>query len=144
MVPRITLALASLVLVASGIGCGGGNGKPPAAEGQTSSASMLAWEQCVVPVTGDSSLRDLPPFPYRDPGPSGITVSGAAARRAGPIKNDPVMTLADALQAAQVPPNTPVVVWRCENGKMLALRMRPDAQLQVHDWVVAPDPASVY
>ncbi len=105
---------------------------------------MIAWERCLVPISGDSSLRDLPPFPYRDPGPNGITVTGAVARRSGPLNHDPAMALADALHAAQVPPNTPVVVWRCENGEMHALRMRSDATLKVHDWVVAPDPASMY
>lgn len=149
MAPRITLALVSAVTLATaiaGTGCASGTAKPPPADSQTasSSATMVAWERCLVSISGDSSLRDLPPFPYRDPGPSGITVSGPAARRSGSINNDPVMTLADALQAAQVPANTPVVVWRCEDGKMRALRMRPDAQLNVHDWVVAPDPTAVY
>jgi len=115
-------------------------------EGQTSSSAstLVAWEQCLVPISGDSSLRDLPPFPYRDPGPTGITVSGSAARRAGPIKNEPAMTLSDALMTARVDPSTPVVVWRCEDKKLHALRLRPDAPLQAHDWVVAPDPASIY
>ncbi len=105
---------------------------------------MMAWEKCLVAISGESSLRDLPPFPYRDPGPNGITISGSASRRSGPLNHDPQMTLADALHTAQVPPNTPVVVWRCENGTVHPLRMRPDAPLAIHDWVVAPDPASVY
>jgi hypothetical protein len=105
---------------------------------------MVAWEKCLVPISGDSSLRDLPPFPYRDPGPNGISVTGAAAHRSGPITHDGQMTLADALDAARVSAGTPVVVWRCENGKLQALHPRPDAPLRSHDWVVAPDPAAVY
>jgi len=72
-------------------------------------------------------------------------VTGEAAKSGGSVEYRPRMTLLDALNAGHAPRDTSVVVWRCEGGVLR--RFRPDGDdfaLRPHDWLVAPDPTSVY
>jgi hypothetical protein len=111
----------------------------------SSNASYIAWDRCVVGFSADSVLRDLPPFPWKDPGPNRVMITGRSVRRAGPLDWHEGITLGNVLDVSAVSPETPVVTWRCEpDGRVHALRVHRDTPLEPHDWVVAPDPASVY
>jgi hypothetical protein len=110
----------------------------------SSDNSYFAWDKCVVGVSGDSSLRDLPPLPWKDPGKNAVMVSGHDVRRAGPLEWHSGMTLGNVLDVSGVSPETPVVVWRCADGRVRAMRPHRESEIAVHDWIVAPDPTSVY
>jgi hypothetical protein len=55
------------------------------------------------------------------------------------------MTVGNVLDVSDVSHDTPVVLWRCDkDGRMRVLRPHRETEISVHDWIVAPDPASVY
>lgn len=125
---------------------GGGCARQPAAAESSSRTVSVPWDTCAVRVSGDSSFRDLPPR-WRDPGPDAIVISGSEAGRGslGPLPYRAGMTLAEALKAVDASAGSPLVLWRCRDGELRSFRPRSQSfPLRSHDWIVVPDPASVY